>query len=794
MTNVKKIGSESVRIGDRLSRPGLNRLLRGRGRYVADISLPRMLHIAFLRSPHAHARIGSISTDAARNHMGVAAVLVGRDLVGYCKPLLSVAANRPGHKSPPQYPLALDIVHWQGQPIVAVVAETRAEAEDAIELIQVEFEDLPAVTDGELALNSDAPVLHEDLSSNLAYEHNHVSGDPDAAFRQADVVIERDFIFNRQTGLSLETRGLIADFNPGSETLTVYHSHQSPFQMQEVFSKQLSIPENKVRVVAPDVGGAFGLKVNTYAEDLVVAIASRILGRPVKFCADRLESFVSDAHSRDHKFKAGIALSADGRIKAMKVDDIAAIGAFGHALRFNIAESIMLIGNMGAPYAFSDYRGRARNAYVNKNAIGMYRGVGLPLACAATEVLVDDAAAAIGMDPVEFRRRNIRKKSSLPCKTAGGGRLTNIALEDCLDRLVELMNYDELRAIQSGQRSRGTYCGIGISTFIESTAYGPVYYGPTGASVTSQDGCTLRLEPSGAVRCITSVTDQGQGTLTGVAQIVADILGVPISSIDMISGDSSISTYGGGSWASRGIVCGGEAAMKAASDLSMNIRKIAAAITQTSADDLILSKGCVFNRRAGTVAMTLEEVAKIGYFRQDTLPQDLDVQLMVTRSHVVNHHTYYTTSGVQASHVEVDVELGLIKVLGHWAVTDCGRVINPLLVDEQMRGGIVQGIGAVLYEECMYDVAGNLLNGTLAEYIAPMAHEMPDIQLATIETPESTTGLGAKGVGEAGLIGAMGAVWASVNDAIRPLNADIREQPFTPERMIRALQRGDLAH
>jgi carbon-monoxide dehydrogenase large subunit len=415
------------------------------------------------------------------------------------------------------------------------------------------------------------------------------------------------------------------------------------------------------------------------------------------------------------------------------------------------------------------------------------------LSCVASEVLVDLAARKIGMDPVAFRKLNYRKPEGLPCVTAAGSKLSNLSLDPCLDRLVELMGYEALRKEQKSLRSKGIYRGIGIGTYIEPTAYGPLYYGPTGASITSQDGCSIRLDPTGTLRCVTSITDQGQGTLTGLAQIIAATIGVPIDSIDMISGDSSVSTYGGGAWASRGIICGGEAALKAARDLAANILKIAASITQSAPADLTIENACVINKQTGASVITIADVARIGYFRQDTLPADLGVQLMVTRSHVVNNLSYYMTSGVHASYLQVDPETGVINLLDHWAVTDCGRTINPLLVDEQVRGGVVQGLGSVLYEECVYNELGTLTNGTMADYLAPMASEMPDIHLSNIETPEQTTELGAKGVGESGLIGAMGAVWVAANDALAPFGATISEQPFTPERVLDAIGAGQRA-
>jgi carbon-monoxide dehydrogenase large subunit len=777
-------------IGKRIPRRDVKRLLRGRGRYVGDINLPRMLHLAFVRCPHAHARILSIDTEKAKRAPGVVLVATGADLLPFGKEFTNdgVAQNRAGHKVPPQHLMAIEVAHWQGQPVAAVLANSRAEAEDAAELVEVQWQPLAAILDGETALRS-API-HNSLSDNLAYEHNIKTGDPDAAFASAAHVLEHRFVFHRQTGLSLEPRGLIADYDPGSESLTVYHSHQSPYQMQGVFSRQLGIPEHKVRVIAPDVGGGFGLKINVYAEEVAVAALSRMVGRPVKFLADRLESFQSDIHVRDHKVTARMAVDAAGKITAMAVDDISSIGAYGMPMRFNITESMMLVTNTGAAYKFPNYRARTRNAFVNKPLIGMFRGVGIPLSTIVTEVLADIAADKLGMDTVAFKRLNYQKRESMPCVTAAGSKLDNLSFDSCLDRLVQVMDYDRLRREQAELRKKGIYRGIGVATFVEPTAYGPVFYGPTGASISVQDGCTIRLEPTGFLRCITSITDQGQGTIHSLAQIIADTVGVGIDDIEMIGGDSAISTYGGGAWASRGIAIGGEAALKAARDLVRNILTVAGAITQTSPDDLRIEQKQIVNNRTNIPVITLADVGKIGYFRQDTLPPDLDVQFSVTRSHVANSGSYYMGYGVHGSYLELDPDTGFITLLNHWAITDCGRVINPLIVDDQIRGAIVQGIGSVLLEECIYNELGSLVNGTMADYLAPMAFEMPDMYVEQIETPERTTSLGAKGVGELGLTGAMGALWVAVNDALRPLSASIADQPFTPERVLQAIASG----
>jgi carbon-monoxide dehydrogenase large subunit len=784
-----ELRKQGTSIGARIPRRELKRLLSGYGRYIDDIKLPRMLHACFVRSPHPHARLVAIEVAAAKRAPGVVAVFTAAEINPRCEPFVGVALHRPGHRSAPQHLMAAERAVWQGQPVAIVLAESRAEAEDAAELVAAEWQPLPAVGDQLQAIVPGAPVIHAELGDNVAFDFSLEKGEPAKAFADSDIVIEEELRFERQMAMTLETRGLIADFNPGDGSLTVIHAHQSPFQMQEIFSRHLKIPEHKVRVTAPDIGGGFGMKLNVYSDEIATVVASMLLGRPVKFCVDRLESFVSDAQARDHRIKCRIALERTGKITAMELDDIGAVGAYGMPMRFNVAEGMMAITMAGAPYAFENYKGRTRSVYVNKNLIGMYRGVGMPFACIVGELLTDLAAGALGIDTVEFKRRNYRPKSSLPCVTPGGQRLETVSFHECLEKLVRLMRYEALRKEQAELRKRGIYRGIGIATFCEQTAYGPPYYGPSGASISTQDGCTLRLEPSGSVRCITSLTDQGQGTLTSVAQIVAEAVGVSIEEVSVLGGDSAISPYGGGAWASRGTAIGGEAALRAGTMLRENILALASALTQTPADALTITDSQVINTRTHQAVISLAEIGRIGYFRQDTLPRDFDVQLSVSASFAANDKMYYMANGVQASYVEVDCETGFIGMLGHWAVDDCGRMVNPLLVDEQVRGGIVQGIGAVLFEECVYSEDANLLNGTMADYLVPMAGEMPDIMVDHVETPEASTRLGAKGIGEGGLIGAMGSAWVAVNDALKPLGAKVRHQPFTPERILDALAR-----
>jgi len=770
-------------VGKPVARPNVRRLIHGQGRYTDDISVPHMLHVAFVRSPYGHARINGIDSSMAEGMSGVVRVVTGAEVAKICKPMVAIAAHRPGHKSAPQNMLAVDKACYQGEPVAAVVATSRAEAEDAVDMVMVDWEDLPAVMDMMEALAPDATPIHPELGDNLCFQHNTNTGDAAAALSAAAFTVEHEFEFSRHTAVTLEGRAILAEWDPVEERLTVHQSHQSPYQMQDIYSRHLDIPEHKVQVITPDIGGGFGLKINVHGEEVAVVAIAKMLGKPVKYTADRLESFLADCQTRDHLGSAKMGVDADGKITSMDFDNTLSVGPYTAYIRFGLAEGMMAITCAAAPYALTDYHARTRVAYVNKGIVGMFRGVGVPIGCAVTEVLVDQAAAKAEIDPVEFRRLNFHKEEDYPLTSVGGYAAKHMSLHQCLDSCVELMGYDALRVDQAKARENGVWRGVAVATFVEAAAFGPIYYGPSGARVSTQDGCTVKLEPSGVVRCLTSVTDQGQGTLTGIAQIVGDQLGIGMDKIDVIAGDSATTPYGGGAWASRGMAMGGEAALQAGKALKANILDLAASILQTSADTLTLGGGEIRDASTGEARMDLEELAKVGYFRQDTLPAGVQPELMVTRHHVPNT-PYYVANGVQGAHIEVDIETGFIKLLGWWAADDCGRVVNPLMVDEQIRGGIIQGIGNTLYEHSQYDENGQLLNASLADYLLPMAGEMPDIRIAHVETPIGATELGANGIGEAGTIGAVAALWCAVNDALRPLCAQVTKQPFTPEHIL----------
>jgi CO/xanthine dehydrogenase Mo-binding subunit len=774
-------------IGRSVPRPNVKKLVEGRGQFVDDIVLPRMVHVAFVRSPHAHARITGIDPAEALQVPGALRVFTGRDLEPHCEPWVAVLAHLKGMKSAPQRPLPVDRATWVGEAVAAVVAETRAIAEDAAAKVSVTYEPLPAVVDMETALSPETAIIHPELGDNLCFQRVNESGNVEQAFAAAHKVVEATFHTARHTGLTLEPRSILADYNRASGKLTVHHSTQAPHMMQGVFAKHLGLAEGDVRVICSDVGGSYGIKVHVYPDEMAVAAIARIMARPAKFIADRLESFASDIHARDHRIKARMAVDAEGRITAVDVDDLTGIGPYSVYPRTSAVEGNQVVNLVGGPYDFASYRAKTTVVFQNKTPTCQYRAVGHPIATAVTEGLVDLAAEAMDLDPAELRRRNLMADGSYPRTSPAGMKFEGLSHIASLDKLLAMIDYPALRAEQMRLRSEGIHRGIGFAAFIELTNPSPFMYGIGGARISAQDGCTVRIDPDGSVVAATGVTEQGQGTEAIMRQIVAEGVGVPIEQVRVVTGDTLTTPYGGGTWACRGAGIGGEAALQSAIAVKEAVLKVAGAMLQARPETLDLVNGEIVERDSGQLRMPLSELARIVYFRGDTLPPDLPRELMQTRHFITKEYPFAFTNGIQAAYLEVDVETGLVRLLKHWCVEDCGRVINPLLVDEQVRGGIVQGIGAALYEQCPYSDDGQLLIGSMADYLVPMAAEMPDIEVGHVETPTRESLLGAKGAGEAGTAGAPAAIMNAINDALRPFGAKVHAQPFTPERILAAL-------
>jgi aerobic carbon-monoxide dehydrogenase large subunit len=780
--------ADQVHIGAALPRPNIQRLVQGRGQYTDDIQLPRMVHVVYWRSPVAHARILAIHSAGVKEMPGVVGVFDGPAIAAICKPWQGVLGHLVGIKSAPQYPLAMERACWQGEPVVAVVAETRAQAEDALQLVQVDWEELPAVLQMDTALDAQTPIIHPELGDNLCFERKLNVGDVDHAFATADAVFEQEFIFGRHTGVTLEPRCQIADWNPSDAKLTVHHSQQAPHMMHDLYCRQFGLMEPQVRVVCKDVGGSFGIKVHAYPDDFATVAISMLLARPVKFVADRLESFTSDIHAREHIIQGRIAANKNGEILAFEIDDLTGIGPYSMFPRTSGIEGNQVVNLTGGPYKHANYRAALRVVFQNKTPTCQYRGVGHPVACAVTEGLVDGVARKLGIDPFEFRLNNVIPDNAYPTSGISGIKLEVLSHEACLERARHWIDYEGLRAEQAMLRAKGIYRGIGIAALIELTNPSAAFYGVGGARIASQDGATIRMEPSGTITVLVSVGEQGQGAEAIFAQIAADAVGLPMVRVKVVTGDTDATPYGGGTWASRGAGVGGEAVLQAGLALRENILKVAAVILKRNAAELNVSSGEIIDRATHAVVLPMQDLGRIAYFRSDTLPNDFTPELMVTRHYAQRDYPFIFTNGVQVSYVEVDVETGFVKLLKHWAVEDCGRVINPMLVDEQMRGAIVQGIGGAMFEECLYDAQGSLMNGSMADYLVPMAAEMPDIFVDHIQSPTKSSMLGAKGAGEAGTAGAPAAVINAINDALAPFNASVYSQPVTPEKILQALK------
>jgi len=776
-------------VGRSVVRPNARRHTEGGGRFLDDFKLARMVHAAFLRSPHAHAKIVAIDSSAAARMPGVLHIATGKDIAAITKPYAGVLKHMQGLRSPPQYPLAVDVARWQGEPVVAVVAESRAQAEDAVERIEVTWEVRPAVVNVEKALDPSEPVIHEGYGNNLCYRLVVDTGGVDEAFAQAHLVVEETIHIGRHTGVPVEPRGLIAAYNSADKELTVYHSFQSAHLSQGTFATCFSLEEHNVRVITPDVGGGFGIKIHTYGDEVAACALAIILNRPVKFVADRFESFQSDIHARDHRLRGKLAVDREGNILALEIDDLTGIGPYSMHPRSSSIEGSEVVLMMGGAYKHKLYRGRGNVVFQNKNMMCQYRGVGLPVCTPAMEHLVDRAAIKLGIDPAEMRKRNLIPDDAYPYSSPTDLRFEILSHQKCLAQLLKLMNYDSLREQQATLRKQGIHRGIGLCSFFQMTSPSPLLYGMGHARIGTQESCSIRLDPSGSIVVHTAASELGQGAEIIVAQIAATAVGAELSSVKVIGGVDTISgPTGSGSWASRQTCLVGEAVFQAGLTLKNNILEVAAVVLQSSKEQLDIVGGSVVmkNHKYGG-NMTLIDLAKIAYYRGNELPKTCQPQLMATHQFRMKDYDFVFSNGAIGCLLEVDPDTGFIELLKLWCVDDCGRVINPKLVDEQIRGGIAQGIGQTLLEHCVYNDQGQLLTCTMADYLLPMSSTVPDIEISHEQTLTRTTALGAKGIGEAGTTGAPGAIMNAVNDALRPFDAKVSRQPITPEVVLEAL-------
>ncbi len=772
---VKYIGAEVRRRED-------PRLLRGRGMYVDDVKLPGLLHAAVLRSPHAHARLGAIRAEAALRQPGVVAVFTFQDLKAGMKPLPVSGTPPPALqarvgfmlRTTAQFPLGRDRVRYVGEAVAVVVAESRYVAEDALELVAVEYEPLPVVTDARAALAPDAALLYPEWGDNVAASFSHAIGDVEGAFRRARVVVRETLRVHRYAGMPMECRGVVADPRGRDGLLTVWDSTQIPHHVQAALAEALALPAHRVRVIAPDVGGGFGTKATLYPEELLIPIVASRLGRPVKWIEGRREHMVAAIHSREQIHDVEIAGAADGTILALRDRFLVDQGAYNP---WGIVQPYNTVAHFLGPFRVRSFAAEAKVVVTNKTPHAPYRGAGRPEAVFVMDRAVDLLARELGMDPAEIRRRNFIRPEEFPYDVGLLYRDGQPLVYDsgdfpgALERALAALDYEGFRKEQATLRERGIYRGVGTSAYVEGTGVGPY------------EGALVRLDSTGGVTVATGAASQGQGHETVFAQICADTLGVPLDAVTVIGGDTAAIPFGVGTFASRSTVLAGNAVALSAGKLRDKVRRVAAGLLEASPDDVEIEDGKVFVRGVPTSAVTLARVVQSAvptFARPD--PRALDFE--VTTYYAVPTVTY--ASGVHVALVEVDAETGDVRLLRYIVVHDCGRVINPLLVEGQIHGGVAQGIGGALSEELSYDEAGQLLTGTFMEYPVPTAAALPFLEIHHLECLSPRNPLGVKGLGEGGAISPPAAIANAVEDALAPFGVRVTACPLTPSN-VRAL-------
>ncbi|MBI4583348.1 MAG: xanthine dehydrogenase family protein molybdopterin-binding subunit [Planctomycetes bacterium] len=759
------------------------RLITGAGHYVDDLRLADMLHVEILRSPHAHARIVSMEVEEARKASGVVGVFAYKEISSLCGDVPLAHPGIPDLKVPHHPVLADGEVNFVGEPAAAVVAESRYAARDAVDLIRVEYEPLPAVVDPEKALAPDAPKVHKELADNLSFSWEVKGGDLDEAFKKADRIIQQRVRSQRLIPCALETRGVIAQYLTGEEQLTVWTSTQIPHILRTQLSGMLKLPESKVRVVAPEVGGGFGSKLNVYAEEgLLSALARLVAPRPVKWIETRRENMAATTHGRDQIGELSIAACADGTVLGVKHDCIADIGAY-HQLFTAIIPTLtglMLAGS----YRFPAARTTLKGVFTNKMPTDAYRGAGRPEATFIIERIMDLVAAEFNLDPVEVRRKNFARK--FPFSTPTGLAYDTGDYEKALNQALKLADYQGRRARQAKARDEGRLVGIGLSTYVEICSMGP----SKGMAAGGWESATVRVSPTGSVEVLTGTCAHGQGQETVFAQITADVLGIEMDQVKVQRGDTGNVPWGVGTFGSRATAVGGTAVFEAARRVLEKMKKVAAAALGASAAQA--ARVQIKNGKfwAGKKSLSFAEVAFQAH-RGLVIPEGETPGLEATYFFEPGNFTF--PFGAHICQVEVDRDTGEVSIQGYWAVDDCGKPMNPLLIDGQVHGGIAQGLGQALYEEAVYDESGQLLTGTLMDYAVPKATHMPWLHCERTETPTDVNPLGVKGVGEAGTIGSTPAIVNAVIDALRPLGIKHLDMPLRPEKVWRAIKKAAAA-
>jgi aerobic carbon-monoxide dehydrogenase large subunit len=774
-------------LGSSIKRREDPRFITGRGNYTDDVQVTAMTHAVFVRSPHAHARIRSIDVGRARAHPGVVAVFTGKDMAGVQS--LPCGWLLPDLKIPPHPPLATEAARYVGDPVAVVIAETLAAARDAAELVQVDWDVLPAVTATDRASAPGAPQIHEVAPGNVAFRwHIGDAAETDAAFRTADVVVRKRIVNQRLVANAIEPRACAARYDAATGDLTLWVTSQNPHVHRLLMTAfVLGIPEHKVRVIAPDVGGGFGSKIFLYNEETVCSWATRRLNRPVRWTAQRTEAFQTDAQGRDHVTDAEMALRKDGKILGLRVKTTANLGAY--LSTFAPAVPTYLYGTLlNGVYTIGAIHCEVTGVFTNTTPVDAYRGAGRPEACYVLERMVDVGAAALKIDAAEIRRRNFIPRFDNGFETKVALTYDSGDYAGAFDALLRMFDLKQFRAEQAAARQQGKLLGVGFSTYIEACSIAPSkVVGALGAQAGLWESGTVRVHPTGKVTVYTGTHSHGQGHETTFAQLVADHLGLAMDDVEIVHGDTGSVPFGMGTYGSRSASVGGTAILMSLNKIKEKGKKIAAHLLEASPSDMDFAGGQFFVKGAAQKAVPFGQVALVAYVPHK-YPDGLEPGLEETSFY--DPANFCFPFGAHACVVEVDADTGNVKILRYVAVDDVGRVINPMIVDGMVHGGIAQGVGQALWEGAVYDdQSGQLLTGSMMDYALPKADMLPSYETARTETPTPVNPLGLKGAGETGTIAATPAVVNAVVDALSGVGVDhIEAMPLTPERVWKTIQ------
>jgi aerobic carbon-monoxide dehydrogenase large subunit len=760
------------------------RLLTGNGEYSADRKPDHALHVAFRRSSEPHARIVRIDVSQAKVAPGVVNVLTAEDLAGDFKPVIPFS-RMANYYATPILPLATGKVRYVGEAIAAVIAESRYLAEDAVELIDIEYERLGQVSNPEGNLAPDAPLLHEAAGTNVLVAREFKKGDVKSDLARAHVTVRDRFRMTRKAPLAMEPRSYSAEYEARYGSLTLYTSSNVPGIVRDALSDSLDLAGSRFRVIAPDVGGSFGSKGSLYPEEILLCVVAKKLRRSVKWTADRLEDIASSSQAFAEIVDAEMGFDADGVAVALEADVIGDVGAYSIYPWTSGLETVQVVSFLPGPYKIRSYRGAVRGVATSKPPTGPYRGVGRPISTFVAERLMDMGARALGVDPLEIRRRNLVRADEFPYRIASGIIWDHTGFLECLEAAAKAADYEKLRGMQRAARAEGRYVGIGIASYAELTGIGSRIAVAPGMPInTGSETAKIRIDSTGAIVAAFGVASHGQGLETTLAQIIADDLGAKFDTIHVVQGDSAQVPMSTGTYASRSAVLGGGAAKHASLLLREKIKRVASHLLEAAVGDIDVFDGRAWV--AGTDrCVTFRQIAKAVYSDMKTLPVEAREELEASYTYDPINGT--TAAATHLAMVEIDRATCFVKILKYVVAEDCGRIINPMIVDGQVHGGVAQGIGAALYEEIIYDDAGQLLTGTLVDYIIPSAVEVPVMDVVHVETESAVAG-GFRGMGEGGTIGAPAAIANAITDALAPLGIDISSLPATPERIFRLIQ------